>query len=82
MKNKKCVGQLKEFMMLYHHPRKQYDESSISFGEKLADTDLIGIPYQIIIKQKKIENALVELKNGKTDEIKEMSIEQVIARFM
>ena len=30
-----------------------YDESSISFGEKLADTDLIGIPYQIIIKQKK-----------------------------
>ena len=59
-----------------------YDESSISFGEKLADTDLIGIPYQIIIKQKKIENALVELKNGKTDEIKEMSIEQVIARFM
>ena len=82
MKNKKCVGQLKEFMMLYHLPRKQYDESSISFGEKLADTDLIGIPYQIIIKQKKIENALVELKNGKTDEIKEMSIEQVIARFM
>lgn len=82
MKNKKCVGKLKEFMMLYHHPRKQYDESSISFGEKLADTDQIGIPYQIIIKQKKIENALVELKNGKTDEIKEMSIEQVIARFM
>ena len=31
--------------------------------------DLIGIPYQIIIRQKKIENALFELKNRKAGEI-------------
>ena len=59
-----------------------YDDRNITVGEKLADADLIGVPYQIIIGQKKIENGIVELKNRKTGEITEMSCEQVITRFM
>ena len=41
----------------------------IQFMTVLDVHDLIGIPYQIIIRQKKIENALFELKNRKAGEI-------------
>jgi prolyl-tRNA synthetase len=83
MKNEKCVETARRiYDALSSSKEVLYDDRSISVGEKLADADLIGIPYQIIIGQKKIENALVELKNRKTGEITEMSIEQVIARFM
>ena len=83
MKNEKCVETARRiYDALSSSKEVLYDDRSISVGEKLADADLIGIPYQIIIGQKKIEHALVELKNRKTGEITEMSIEQVIARFM
>lgn len=58
-----------------------YDDRAISVGEKLADADLIGIPWQIIIGQRKIESGTVELKNRRTGETIEMSYEQIIARF-
>ncbi|MDR2267841.1 MAG: proline--tRNA ligase, partial [Holosporaceae bacterium] len=58
-----------------------YDDRSISIGEKLADADLIGIPWQIIIGKKKISEELVELRNRKTRETKEMSSDEVIRRF-
>lgn len=41
----------------------------VQFMTVLDVHDLIGIPYQIIIRQKKIENALFELKNRKAGEI-------------
>jgi len=41
----------------------------VQFMTVLDVHDLIGIPYQIIIRQKKIENALFELKKRKAGEI-------------
>ncbi|MDR1361994.1 MAG: proline--tRNA ligase [Holosporaceae bacterium] len=58
-----------------------YDDRTISIGEKLADADLIGIPWQIIIGKKKIATGLVELKNRKTKEIEEMPPEKLLGRF-
>ena len=58
-----------------------YDDRSISVGEKLADADLIGIPYQIIVGQKKIREGKVELKNRKTSNVELLSPEEVIKRF-
>jgi prolyl-tRNA synthetase len=58
-----------------------YDDREISIGEKFADADLIGIPWQVIVGEKKIKNNLVELKNRKTGEIIEMSPEEIIERF-
>lgn len=58
-----------------------YDDRNVSVGEKLADANLIGIPWQIIIGQKKISEDIVELKNRKTGEIQELSIDDVIGRF-
>jgi prolyl-tRNA synthetase len=59
-----------------------YDDRDLSVGEKLADADLIGIPRQIIIGQKKIENEIVELKNRKTGEVVELSLNEVVGRFL
>lgn len=58
-----------------------YDDRSISVGEKLADADLIGIPYQIIVGQKKIREGKVELKNRKTSNVELLSPEEIIKRF-
>ena len=58
-----------------------YDERDITVGKKLADADLIGIPWQIIVGQKKLETGVVELKNRKTGEVIEMSPEEVIRRY-
>lgn len=58
-----------------------YDDRQISVGEKLADADLIGIPWQIIIGQKKINENIVELKNRKTGAVEELSVDEIIGRF-
>ena len=82
-KNEKCVETARKIYDALSSQREVlYDDRNITVGEKLADADLIGIPYQIIIAQKKIENGIVELKNRKTGEITEMSCERVITRFM
>lgn len=58
-----------------------YDDRNITVGEKLADADLIGIPWQVIVGQKKAVNGIVELKNRKTGKIAEMTCEEIVARF-
>jgi prolyl-tRNA synthetase len=46
-----------------------YDDTPNSVGEKLARMDLIGIPEQIILGNKSIENKTLEIKNRKTGDI-------------
>lgn len=58
-----------------------YDDREISAGEKLADADLIGIPYQIIVGQKKIARGVVELKNRKTGEVIELTPDNLIKEY-
>ena len=59
-----------------------YDDREISAGEKLADADLIGIPYQIIVGQKKMAQGVVELKNRKTGEAREFSPAAIVEAFL
>ncbi|PIR40312.1 MAG: prolyl-tRNA synthetase [Candidatus Zambryskibacteria bacterium CG10_big_fil_rev_8_21_14_0_10_34_34] len=47
-----------------------YDDRDLRAGEKFADSDLLGVPTQIIISEKNIENNKLELKNRKTGEVK------------
>ncbi len=58
-----------------------FDDRNLSVGEKLNDADLIGIPWQIIIGQKKLSMGVVELKNRATQEIIELSMNDLIERF-
>ncbi len=81
--NKKCSEVCdKIYRALNESKEILYDDRDLSIGEKLADADLIGIPWQIIVGQKKLSQGIVELKNRRTGEIKEMSVDEVIGRFL
>lgn len=56
-----------------------YDDRDQRLGVKLADMDLIGLPWQIIVGPKGLQKGLVELKNRKTGEKQELSLESVLS---
>jgi prolyl-tRNA synthetase len=58
-----------------------YDDSKNSLGQKLSIADLIGIPSQIIVGPKSLKAGFVEVKNRKTNEKKEISLDQLINFF-
>jgi prolyl-tRNA synthetase len=55
-----------------------YDDTDARAGEKFASMDLIGLPWQIVIGPKGAEKGIVEMKNRKTGEKKEVSPEEAI----
>jgi prolyl-tRNA synthetase len=55
-----------------------FDDRNISAGEKLADADLIGIPYRVIISDKSIENGGFEVKKRNEIESKVMDYETLL----
>ncbi len=54
-----------------------YDDRDESAGIKFNDADLIGIPLQIIIGNKNLQNNQIEIKNRKSGERKIISIDEV-----
>lgn len=55
-----------------------YDDRDERAGVKFKDMDLIGLPYQLIVGPKGLENNLVEIKHRKTGEKQEMSGEKAL----
>ena len=55
-----------------------YDDRECSIGKKLSDNELIGIPFNIIIGKRDLENNLVEIKNRLTNETHKMSPDEAI----
>ena len=53
------------------------DRQDTTTGVKFNDADLIGIPKQIIIGEKRIKNNEVEIKDRKTQEIKIISVDSL-----
>ena len=47
-------------------------------GAKLAAMDLIGIPWQIVIGPRGMENGMVEVKRRKTGEIQEVAASEAL----
>ncbi|MBI1821972.1 MAG: proline--tRNA ligase [Nitrospirae bacterium] len=45
-------------------------------GVKFNDADLLGIPYQIIVGEKNLNEGVVELKDRKTGEVKKLSLKE------
>jgi prolyl-tRNA synthetase len=58
-----------------------YDDRDERGGAKFATMDLIGLPWQLIVGPKGLERGVVELKNRRTGEREELSIESAIARL-
>ena len=56
-----------------------YDDRDARAGEKLADLDLIGLPWQIQVGPRGIKAGTVELKRRRTGEKRELPADQVVA---
>ena len=58
-----------------------YDDTKESAGAKFAKTDLIGIPWQLALGPRSLEEGNVELKNRHTGEKETISIEAAINKL-
>ncbi|MDL2341240.1 MAG: His/Gly/Thr/Pro-type tRNA ligase C-terminal domain-containing protein, partial [Pseudomonadota bacterium] len=58
-----------------------YDDRDERGGVKLGSMDLIGLPWQVIVGPRGIAAGTVELKNRKTGEREEISVDSVLARL-
>ena len=58
-----------------------YDDTKNSLGQKFSVADLIGVPTQIIIGPKSLALGKVEIKNRKTGEKGEISLDEVLLKF-
>lgn len=58
-----------------------YDDRDARAGEKLADSELIGIPTRIIIGKDTISSGDIEVINRITGEMKKVSRENLLASF-
>jgi prolyl-tRNA synthetase len=58
-----------------------YDDRDERGGVKLGSMDLIGLPWQLILGPRGLAQGLVELKNRRTAEKEELSIESAIGRL-
>jgi len=58
-----------------------YDDRNARPGVKFADADLIGIPYQIIIGAKALEDGKIELKTRKTGEKERVEFADFLERL-
>jgi len=58
-----------------------YDDRDLGAGGKFKDMDLIGVPWQVVVGPKGLEKGVVELKNRKTGDKEELSIEAFLDRF-
>jgi prolyl-tRNA synthetase len=55
-----------------------FDDRNVSTGEKLADADLIGIPFRVIISDKSIEKGGFEVKKRNEDDSKIVNYEDFL----
>lgn len=58
-----------------------YDDRDERPGVKFASADLIGIPYQVIVGKRSTETGMVEVKNRKTGNVQEMTMDQAMEKF-
>jgi len=54
------------------------DRSEVSAGVKFNDADLLGMPVQVIIGEKKFKTGQVEFKIRATQERKDIPLEEVV----
>ncbi len=56
-----------------------YDDRELSAGVKFADSDLIGIPYRIVVSSKTLEKESVEVKKRALSETQLIKINELIS---
>ncbi len=59
-----------------------YDDRDVRAGEKFNDSDLLGIPYRVVVSKKTREEGKFEVVNRKTGETSFISEEELHQRFL
>lgn len=59
-----------------------YDDTDNSAGSKFASMDLIGLPWQIAVGPRGVKAGTVEIKNRKTGEKEEISVEAALGKVV
>ena len=59
-----------------------YDDTKAGAGAKFSNMDLIGLPWQIAVGPRGLKDGIVEVKNRKTGEKTEMSVDDALAKFI
>lgn len=57
------------------------DRGGVQAGEKLADADLIGIPYRLVLSKRSLENGGIECMNRSTGDIDYLDVDRIVAHF-
>lgn len=57
-----------------------YDDRDLRAGEKFADSDLIGVPYRIVVGRDAVATGLFEVVNRATGEVARVSRAELLAR--
>ncbi len=57
------------------------DDRDERAGVKFKDADLIGIPWRIIIGEKNLKEGLVEIKERKTGQVEQVSVEAAVRQI-
>jgi len=57
------------------------DRENASAGEKLADADLIGLPYRVVVSKKTLEKGGVEIKARNSDKVEIIEVKKLIKIF-
>jgi len=58
-----------------------YDDRDASAGEKFADSDLLGIPYRLVVGKRLLESGKAEIKRRTEEHGEEISFEDIVAYF-
>ena len=58
-----------------------YDDRDERGGVKLGSMELIGLPWQLVLGPRGLANGMVELKNRRSGEKQELSIDAAITRL-
>lgn len=58
-----------------------YDDREARAGEKLADADLIGIPWRVVVSEKTQAQNVLEVKNRKTGEVAMMDEREFLKKL-
>jgi len=58
-----------------------WDDRDLRAGEKFADSDLIGIPWRVVVSEKNLAEGKLEIKNRKTQEVEMFSESELQSKF-
>jgi prolyl-tRNA synthetase len=55
------------------------DRMEVTIGEKLADADLLGMPVRVLVSKRSLEAGGVEIKHRNSEEVKVVSVAELLA---